>query len=392
MRTYRQLFRAPGFTPLFVTSCLQNGAVTVAGLALATGVWDRTGSPLLTALSMFGPSIAQLAGATLLMSAADRLPPRAATVGVATLTAALTAALAVPGLPMWALFVVLLGMGLVGSVGGGVRNGLLNDLLPDGAYLLGRSTLNISVGIMQIAGFAIGGALVTVISPAGALLSAAALHLVAAAVARLGLTGRAPRATGRPSIAATWQVNARLLAIPRVRPIYLAMWLPNGLIVGCEALFVPFAPSGAGLLLAGSALGMLAGDVLAGRFLPPLWRRRLAPFLRLVLAAPYLLFALHPPLPTAIALTVIAAVGYCSTLLLQERLVDLTPPENRGQALGLVSSGMLTMQAVCAALAGSLAELTSPATAITLLAAASVAVTLALATPLREPAPEKINA
>ncbi|WIM98117.1 hypothetical protein ACTOB_001693 [Actinoplanes oblitus] len=87
----------------------------------------------------------------------------------------------------------------------------------------------------------------------------------------------------------------------------------------------------------------------------------------------------------ATALTVVAAVGYCSTLLLQERLVGLTPAEHRGQALGLHTSGMLTMQAVCAALAGSLAELTSPAAAITLLAAASVAVTLALAGPLRDP-------
>ncbi|WP_255658049.1 hypothetical protein [Actinoplanes sp. L3-i22] len=50
---------------------------------------------------------------------------------------------------------------------------------------------------------------------------------------------------------------------------------------------------------------------------------------------------------------------------------------------------MLTMQAVCAALAGALAELTSPASAITLLAAASVAVTPALAPALREPAPDR---
>jgi predicted MFS family arabinose efflux permease len=169
--------------------------------------------------------------------------------------------------------------------------------------------------------------------------------------------------------------------------VYAGLWLPNGLIVGCEALFVPFAPSGAGLLLAGSALGMLAGDVLAGRFLPPSWRRRLAPGLRLLLAVPYLPFALRPPTAIAMALAVVAAVGYCSTLLLQERLVELTPEQNRGQALGLHASGMLTMQAVCAALAGSLAELTSPTTAITLLAAGSVAITLLLAPALREPSP-----
>ncbi|GLW27080.1 MFS transporter [Actinoplanes regularis] len=385
MRTYRQLFRTPEFTPIFAATCLQSAAATVTGLALATDVYARTGSPFFAAVSMFGPSLAQLAGATLLLSAADRWPPRAAGAGLALLTAVLTALLALPGLSIAGVFAVLLAMGLAASVSGGVRAGLLTDVVAD-SYLLGRSALNISNGAMQIAGFAAGSALVTVLSPAGTLLTGAGAHLVAALVIRTGLARRAPRATGRASVAATWRVNARLWAIPGIRPVYAGLWLPNGLIVGCEALFVPFAPSGAGLLLAGSALGMLAGDVLAGRFLTPSWRRRLAPFLRLLLAVPYLPFALHPPMAVAVALAVVAAVGYCSTLLLQERLMELVPEENRGQALGLHSSGMLTMQAVCAAVAGVLAELTSPATAITLLAGGSVAVTLLLAPALRQPA------
>jgi hypothetical protein len=384
MRTYRQLFRTPEFTPIFAVACLQSAAATIVGLALATDVYARTGSPFFAAVSMFGPSLAQMAGATLFLSAADRWPPRTAAAGLALLTAALTALLAIPGLPLAAVFAVLLAMGLAASISGGVRAGLLTDVTA-GSYLLGRSALNISNGAMQIAGFSAGSALVTVLSPGGTLLAGAGFHLVAALVVRLGLAGRAPRAQGRPSVAATWRVNSRLWAIPAVRPVYAGLWIPNGLIVGCEALFVPFAPSGAGLLLAGSALGMLAGDVLAGRFLPPGWRRRLAPYLRLLLAVPYLPFVLRPPMAVTIALAVIAAVGYCSTLLLQERLVELTPDENRGQALGLHSSGMLTMQAVCAALAGGLAELTSPATTITLLAAGSVAVTLLLAPALREP-------
>ena len=385
MQTYRDLFRTPEFTPLFVTSCLQNAAGTVSGLALATEVYARTGSPLFTALSMFGPSLAQMAGATLLLSAADRLPPRSAISTVALTVAALVALLATPGLPVWGVFAVLLAMGLAGSVGGGVRAGLLTEIVPGPAYLLGRSALNITTGTMQIAGFAAGGLLVTVLSPRGTLLVGAGLHLTAALVARLGLSRRAPRATGRPSVAATWRVNRRLWSIPSVRPVYLGLWLPNGLIVGCEALFVPYDPSRAAVLLMAAAAGMLAGDILAGRFLPAAWRARLAPVLRLLLAVPYLVFSLHPPLPIAVLAVAVASVGYCSTLLLQERLVALAPAEARGQALGLHTSGMLTMQAVCAALAGTLAQHTSPATAITGLALASTVVTLALAPALRVP-------
>ena len=51
MRTYRELFRTPEFAPLFGASCAQVAATTLAGLALATLVYARTDSPLLSALS-----------------------------------------------------------------------------------------------------------------------------------------------------------------------------------------------------------------------------------------------------------------------------------------------------------------------------------------------------
>jgi hypothetical protein len=80
---------------------------------------------------------------------------------------------------------------------------------------------------------------------------------------------------------------------------------------------------------------------------------------------------------------VLASVGYSASLLLQERLMALTPGELSGHALGLHSSGMLTMQGVGAAIAGVVAQRTSPGAAMAVTAAASVAVTLILAPGLR---------
>ena len=57
----------------------------------------------------------------------------------------------------------------------------------------------------------------------------------------------------------------------------------------------------------------------------------------------------------------------------------LTPDELSGHALGLHSSGMLAMQGVGAVVAGVIAQLTSPATAMAVMAAISIAVTLVLA-------------
>jgi predicted MFS family arabinose efflux permease len=387
---YRGLFRTPEFTPLFLSSAAHTAAQTVAGLALATLVYRATNSPLLSAVSMFGPHLAQVLGATFFLSGADRLPPRTALTGLSLVFAAATAVLALPGLPVGAVFAVVLAQGLVAALGGGVRWGLLHEILPKDGYLPGRSVFNMMSGLTQIAGYAAGGALVAALSPRRVLLLAALLYATAAGVARLGLTVRPPRAAGRPSVAETWRTNALLWSSRPRRLLYLGLWLPNGLIVGCEALFVPYDPAAAGTLFACAALGMLVGDLTVGRLLPPAVRARAATPLLLLLATPYVFFALRPTLPVAACCAALASVGFGASLVQQERLMALTPPRLGGHALGLHSAGMVTLQGACASLAGAVAQLTSPATAMTVMALASVAVTLALAlasgprTPVRE--------
>ncbi|MEU7967605.1 MFS transporter [Streptomyces sp. NPDC049097] len=378
MRSYSDLFRTREFTPLFLSTSLLTAASTVGGLALGTLVYRATASPLLSAVSMFGPQLAQVVGATTLLSAADRLPPRATLAGIACVFAVGTAAMAAPGLPVGAVFALVLLLGLVQSLGGGVRWGLLNEILSKDGYLLGRSLFNMMSGLMQIAGYATGGVLVAVLSPRTTLLTAAALYLAAAAGIRLGLSRRVPRTAGRPSVARTWRTNALLWSSPPRRRIYLLLWIPNGLVVGCESLYVAYAPERAGVLFACAAFGMFVGDVTMGRLLPPAVRRRLGVPLLLLLATPYLLFVFHPALPVAAVCVTVASAGFGASLVQQERLMELTPDALAGHALGLHSAGMLTMQGVSAALAGAVAQLGSPGPAMTVMAAASVLVTLAV--------------
>jgi MFS family permease len=385
MRSYSDLFRTREFTPLFLSSALNSAASTIAGLALGTLVYRATDSPLLSAVSMFGPQLAQVVGATTLLSAADRLAPRATMTGIALSFAVGTAATATPGLPVWGLFLLISVLGLVSSLGGGVRWGLLNEILSKDGYLLGRSVFNMANGLTQITGYATGGVLVAVLSPRITLAGAAVLYLAAALITRFGMTRRAPRATGRPSIAQTWRTNALLWSSRPRRTTYLLLWIPNGLIVGCESLYVSYAPDRAGLLFAFAAFGMFVGDVTTGRFIPPAVRGRLGiPFL-LLLATPYLLFALRPGAAVAAGAVALASVGFGASLIQQERLMALTPDELSGHALGLHSSGMLTMQGVSAALAGSVAQLTSPGTAMTVMAITSVAATLLISASRQRP-------
>ena len=111
----------------------------------------------------------------------------------------------------------------------------------------------------------------------------------------------------------------------------------------------------------------------------------------MLLAAPYLLFALLLPVPVAAVAVAVASIGFGAGLLLQERLIAATPADMRGQALGLHSSGMLTMQAVGATLAGVIAEYLSAGIAMVVMAGLSLVVTLLLTPGLRSPVRGTVN-
>jgi MFS family permease len=383
MRTYRELFAVAEFRRLFGVTCTRSIGTTMEGIALATLIYGRTKSPLLSALSMFGPSAAQVLGATTMLSWADRVRPRAALVVTGAAYTAVALLLALPWSVWWLLTVALLS-GLIGAIGGGVQWGLVREIVPATGYVLARSTFTVATGVTQILGFGVGGVLVNIIGSRATFLIAAAMFAWSAVTARLGLAQRTRRRDDKPSVGATWRDNRVLLGTPERRVLYLMLWVPNGLVVGCEALFIPYAPHRAGILLSAAALGMLSGDILVARVLTPRAQGRSAGALRLLLGAPYLLFALGLPLALAAVAVALASVGYAAGLLLQQRLLALVGDEMAGHALGLHSSGMLSLQAVAAVLAGSLAEVVPTATAITVLASASVLVTILLAPRLRD--------
>lgn len=355
MRTYREIFGIAEFRVLFTARLFFMVGVVLGGLALGTLMYQTTGSALLTALAMFGGPIVQLVTSRYLLAAADLVRPRTAMVAVG-LTVAVTDALqAIPALPWGWRFALLAAGYVVAAATSGTVIGLLSDIVPAEAFVLGRSTLNITVGGMQVLGYAVGAVLLLTFSTTDLFWLAAAASLVGAAVARFGLADHPPRTTGSV-VTRTREVNGVLMRSPLVRPIYLMMWLPNGLVVGCEAVFVPYAGTGAGWLFGAGAAGMLLGDIVIGRFVPESVRDRLVLPLRLTLAVPFLAFALPLPLWLACALALVASFGYPAALPIQERLVAHTPADARGQVFGLAGTGLMLGQAAGAIVAGALAQ------------------------------------
>jgi len=404
VRTYRELFAVPEFRAIFVAQCLSMAAAASGSLALGTVTYAATGNAVLSGLSMFGGPLIRLAASWFTASAADLLRPRQALMALAAVTAAADLLQAVPGLPWGARFAFLALPWVVMAATSGSMLALISDILPEDSYVFGRATVNIAVGGMQVAGYGLGGLLLVALTTSGLFLAAAGASVVAVAVVYRGVGDHPPRATSQSMVSRSRTVNRSLLGSPLLRPVFIAGCVPNGLVVGCESLFIPFGAHAAGYLLAVTAAGMLAGDVLVGRVLPAASRTWLVEPLRFLLAAPYVLFFFHPPLPAACALGFLASAGYAANLPLQERLITHTSADIRGQVLGLYSTGMMAMQGIAAVLAGLLAQYlqarglgggpSSAATAIGILGCASLAVTIALIPGLRRsrPRPASLHA
>ncbi|MGW7683126.1 hypothetical protein ACWGID_20500 [Kribbella sp. NPDC054772] len=382
MSTYGAIFANREFRSLWIGSALGNASSTMTSLTLAILVDATTGSALLTAAIMFGPSLAQVLGVSTLMSAADTARPRQVLTLLAVLSTVAVGIQAAVDLSAGLRLVLSLAVAYGLSIGGGVRWGLLGEVVHEDQFILGRSAMNLSVGAMQIAGFGLAGVLLQAVGPSTVLWIATGCAALAVPVVRFGLRDRAPRRVARTGLAETWRGNRTLLAQRRTRPLLLALSLPNALIVGCEALFVPYAGSRAGWLLAAGAAGMMTGDLVVGRFLTRNGRRAAARWLRLLLAIPFLGFAFDLPLAVLCVLVAVGSSGYSASLAQQEVLVELTPSELRGQVLGLESALRMTMFGITAIAAGAIADLTAAGPAMTGFAAASLLVSIVLTRPL----------
>jgi MFS family permease len=395
--TYGEVFAVREFRVLFGSFALLVAGDSIKMLALSVLVYAQTGSPGLSAAAYMAGWLPYIAGGMFLLSLADRLPPRAVMVVGELVRVVVCLLLAYAGLPVWAMLALVLVTGLFSPVFGAARSALLPDVLPGDAFVLGRSLLGVTSAGAQVAGLAVGGAFLAVAGPHGALAMTAGLSALAAILLRYGLPYRPARRPGDGSrkaagerggqgaVRTTLRVNRLLLADPRVRGLLLASWLPPLCLAGAEAMIVPYlgGQGQAGVVLAAAACGMAVGEFAVGRFAAPVLRERLSLPLAALLGIPWLGFLAAPGVGWAAALAAMAAAGLAYQLGLQRRFVDAVPEEVRGQAFGLLSTGLMTGQAIGAALVGVLGEVFSPRLAIVAAGGAAILTALALSRALR---------
>jgi predicted MFS family arabinose efflux permease len=383
--TYRQVLAEPRFRLLFATRFLGIAADTLRILALSVLVFAVTGSALLSAVTYGIGFLPQAVGAALLGTLADRIRPRRLIAAGYALEAVTAALLGLAHLPVGASLGIVAGVACLTPVFGGASTRVAAEVLTGDAYVLGRSLSNMSSSAAQLLGLACGGLAVATVGTRHALLVSAGCHLAAALAVRLRLPDLAPPPGTRKgsTLRSSLSNSGRLLADARVRGLMLAQWLPPAFFVGGESLIVAYAaarrfPSGAaGILIACVPVGMLAGDFVVGRFVAPATRERLVVPLVVILGMPLIAFAADPPLILVGALLILAGTGFAYALGLQRRFLDALPPTVRGQAFGLLSAGLMTMQGAGPVAFGFLAAFTSTGVSIALAGVATVVVALA---------------
>lgn len=349
--TYSEVFAEPVFRILFTTRTLAIGADTLRIMALSVLVFASTGSTLLAAMTFGVGFVPQIVGGALFGALADRLPPRRLITAGYLLECVTAVVLAVFDLPVAASLGLVALVAACVPVFGGASSRLVAEVLTGDAYVLGRSLSTVVSAGAQLVGLAVGGLAVAALGPRHALLVSAGCHLVAALAVRLWLPNLAVAARAAGSaVRQSWSVSAALLRDAAVRPLLLLQWLPPAFAVGAEALMVPYAayrgyaPGSAGLLLACAPAGMLVADLVVGRFVRPPTRERLVGPLLVLQGACVAALALPVPLPVAATLMAGLGGGFAYSLGLQRRFLDALPTAHRGQAFGLLSTGLMTLQ------------------------------------------------
>ncbi|MEU6461440.1 MFS transporter [Streptomyces sp. NPDC046976] len=369
--TYREVLAEPRFRLLFTTRTV---AITADSLRITTFsvlVFTATGSALFSALAFGISFLPQLFGSLLLGSLADRLPPRALIACGYGLECAAAVLLALVQMPIAASLCVVALIALATPLFSGASSRLVARWLKGDAYVLGRSLNNMASSGAQLFGLALGGAAVAVLGVHRALAVSAALYLGCALAVRLRLPRLEPGVSDGTSgsargdggaVRASLRGTGLLLRGRTVRRLMLAQWLPSAFVAGAEGLIVAyaggrhFAPGWYAVLMGCLPVGMLIGDLLAGRLLRPSTRERLVVPLVVLMGLPLIGFAAEPGVGVSCALLLLTGSGFAYGLGLQRAFLDALPQDGQGQAFGLLGSGNMTLQGIGPVCFGSVAE------------------------------------
>jgi predicted MFS family arabinose efflux permease len=345
---YSAAWRVPGLRPVYVAHAVSMAGTVAAEVALSILIFQRSHSPLLSALVLVVSFLPYGLGGTVLSSLADRFPARRTLVTCDVTSAIAIGAMLIPRLPVLSLLGLLLIVGFVAPLFQGARASSLAHLLPTDLFPIGRSLLRTISQTMVLAGFALGSIVVAAVGPKW-LIGADAVSFVASATfIRFGTP-----AVLQSSLTGLRYVFGR----PQLRNLLLMSWAAPAFASAADGLAVAYTAqvgsktTSAGALFTGYAAGTVIAEVLVARLAPNTRRRLMVPF-ALLSQLPALGFVAAPPIPIAAGLLVLSGAGFAFNQGLDPLILAATEQEYRGRLFTIQSSGLMTVQGIGIGLAG----------------------------------------
>jgi MFS family permease len=341
-----------------------------ARVALTVIVFQRTGSPLLTALTYAMTYLPWLVGGLFLSDLADRFARRDVMIAADLIRFVLVGVMALPGMPLWALVVLLFAVTTLNAPFQGARSALRATIMPDDRYTLGLAVSQVTREVGVVGGFVAGGVIVSVLQARPALLIDAGTFAVSALLLSVAVRSRPAAGHRRQSRLAEMMAGLRLVfTTGQLRSLMLLGWLGAFYTVP-EALAVPYAARlhhgslAAGLIFAAGPLGSAVGMVVFTRVVrPPDRLRWMGPMA--VAACLILVTCLaRPGLPGLLAIVAGSGLLAAYQIAANAAFVLAAPDDRRGQAYAIANGGMNLGQGVLYVLAGVAASVTTPAVAV----------------------------
>lgn len=391
--TYRDVFAIAEFRALWAAQLTSVAGDQLARVALTVLVYDKTNSALLAAVTFMVSVVPVFIGGITLAGLADRFPRRRVMIVCDLLRCLLVLVMAVPGIPLGVLVLLLAVVTLISAPFTAARAAIYPDLLAGEKYVAGTAVTLTTNQFAQVLGFAVGGAVVALVGTRTSLVVDAATFAVSAAVVRFFVRHRAapsqavPPAAPVAAAAASTAATAPTAAAPSAAadgfrgaaqmvfrtPVMLLPMLFGWLAAfynAPEGVAAPLAgslgggPAEVGAILAAQAFGETAGMLAFGRLVRPSARLRLMGPLAVATCAVLILFAVHPSLPTALAILAVSGGFGAYQIAANAAFVSAVPGSRRARAFGLAQGGMSLGQGTVMVVAGAAAQRFAPATVI----------------------------
>ena len=367
----------------------------LALVALTLLVYDRTRSPLLSAVVYAVGYLPYVIGGLFLADLADRRPRRSVMVACDLVRAVLVAVMVVPHLPLWVLVALLFAATTFSPLFEAARSAITPEILQGELYVLGTAVISTTVEFAVVLGAAAGGVAVAFLGVRASLLIDVATFAVSALFIGLG-TRRRPAArpeTAQPSPVARLRAGVRVVFGDRaLRILVLFGWLVIFYTIPA-GIAVPYVhqlgagPVAAGLVIASTSLGTAIGMPVFSRFVGP--RRRIdwmGP-LAVLTCATLVLTAFRPGLVASLVIFTLSAAFGSYQIAANTAFVVRTPNERRAQAFGIASMGVIVGQGAGFVAAGAAAEVVSPATVVAIGGGAGAVVAAVLTLRWRQVSP-----